>query len=48
MKGCVMERYAIEAEVSLEIRFVKFCDCFYFKWLCTGVTHPRPLSRGEF
>ena len=21
--------------------------CFWFRRLCAGVTHPRPLSRGE-
>ena len=35
------------AQRVLEVRFLGFSDCFYFKWLCLYVTHPLPLSRGE-
>ena len=42
---CDNERCAIEAKEFLEVRFLDFSDCFYFKWLCAGVTHPRPLSK---
>ena len=27
--------------------FLASGDCFDFRWLCLGVTHPRPLLRGE-
>ena len=27
--------------------FLALGDCFDFRRLCAGVTHPRPLSRGE-
>ena len=33
--------------------FLRWCllasgGCFGFRWLCSDVTHPLPLSRGEF
>ena len=31
-----------------EVRFVGLrVDVFGFRWLCSDVTHPQPLSRGE-
>ena len=48
IKGCVTVRGAVEAKEFLEVRFLSFNNYFYFKWLCADVTHPRPLSIGEF
>ena len=47
LKGCVTVRCEIWLKEFLEVRFLGFSDCFYFKWLCADVTHPQPLSRGE-
>ena len=35
------------AKEFLEVRFLGFSDCFYFKWLCLYVTHPRPSQEGR-
>ena len=48
IKGCVTVRCEIWLKEFLEVRFLGFSDCFYFKWLCSGVTHPpAPLERGD-
>ena len=52
IEGCVTVRSAVWAEVFLplfgEVVFLGlWVDVFVFRWLCLGVTHPRPLSRGE-
>ena len=48
IKGCVTVRGAVWAEVFLplfgEVVFLGlWVDVFGFRWLCLGVTHPRPL-----
>ena len=52
LKGCVTVRCAGWDEIVFllfgDVAFVGFWWLLLiFRWLCTGVTHPRPLSRGE-
>ena len=48
IKGCVMVRGSVWFEMFfLGGVCLLWVDVFDFRWLCAGVTHPQPLSRGE-